>query len=500
MAIRIGNRSRFSNGFGSARQGGKSRIQQHIDNNLGVVPGDRLGNDLYRNKKLEEFDSYLNNRQYDKLIDWDTANQSEDFVPIRRRKPRIIFNLGKLIVDRVTAKLVGDNVWPHFKVEDDPDTEDFFRVVLSACKLKAHAPHLTRKLLGSGSAFLRFFVLGPKIMIEVYNAKYCYPSFDDLDELTELEVRYVYTDNDDLDANGEPKKKWYRMLLSRDVDILFDNPDYVPGGKAPEFQEVARAEHGFGFVQGQWFRTTKDKHTPDGESLLCGILGFIDSINYSLSQTDQAISYGQEPQLAVKGMDTQEIDNLVKSSTRAWNLGRDGEAKFVEANMGGIEKAMELRERMQKSVGDIARVVMLDPEKIVGSAQSAKAMEVLHGPLVELVHELRPAMEEGFVAFLTKVAVAVLMLDRQGVNEAISMPKGFVPASMNLTASWPPVFPMTMVDLQQKVSVGVQAANASLISRETVTGWIAKDFGIEDVQEEVAKVAAQPQLNPFGAF
>jgi hypothetical protein len=30
--------------------------------------------------------------------------------------------------------------------------------------------------------------------------------------------------------------------------------------------------------------------------------------------------------------------------------------------------------------------------------------------------------------------------------------------------------------------------------------WLAKDFGIEDIEEEKAKIAAQPVINPFGGF
>jgi hypothetical protein len=62
------------------------------------------------------------------------------------------------------------------------------------------------------------------------------------------------------------------------------------------------------------------------------------------------------------------------------------------------------------------------------------------------------------------------------------------------------VFPQTIADLRDKLTVAVQASNASLISRETLTRWLSRDFAIEDVEAEIAKVAAQPVINPFGAF
>jgi hypothetical protein len=43
-------------------------------------------------------------------------------------------------------------------------------------------------------------------------------------------------------------------------------------------------------------------------------------------------------------------------------------------------------------------------------------------------------------------------------------------------------------------------SQASLISRETLTRWLAKDFDVQDVEAEIEKIANQPSLNPFGAF
>ena len=161
---------------------------------------------------------------------------------------------------------------------------------------------------------------------------------------------------------------------------------------------------------------------------------------------------------------------------------------------------MELRDKMKMGVQDLTRVVMLDPEKIVGSAQSAKAMEVLHGPMVELVEELRPQLEKHLQSLLLKLAMTTLLMNSRGDIVPIEIPAGYVPKSASLTFVWPPIFPLTMQDLQQKVSIASSATGANLISRETATKWLAKDFGVENIEEEIAKIAAQPQLNPFGSF
>ena len=54
------------------------------------------------------------------------------------------------------------------------------------------------------------------------------------------------------------------------------------------------------------------------------------------------------------------------------------------------------------------------------------------------------------------------------------------------------------MDLQGKVSLAASAVTNNLISRETGTKYLAKDFNVEDVEEELRKIMAQPILNVFG--
>lgn len=70
--------------------------------NLGVItPADDKGAYVgfqrvqkWRDDKLETYNKYVRGTQYDNLIDWDQATEqskNSDHVPIRKRKPRIIF-------------------------------------------------------------------------------------------------------------------------------------------------------------------------------------------------------------------------------------------------------------------------------------------------------------------------------------------------------------------------------------------------------------------------
>lgn len=478
-----------------------SRTKQRIAQNLGIIDASqRNAVRKFRNDKLEHYDAYYESRQYNHLLPWDSAVAVDgDYVPVRKRKPRIIYNLPKVLVDRVAAKLVGQSVFPGFTVEGDPETTEFLRLVMKLSQMRSRLMDPIKKMLRVGSSFARFYVVDGKIRIESYDSKYCYPKFKATGELESIEIKYVFDDPKDRDANGNPKKKWYKLELNEFSDILYDNPEYQSDSE-PVFTVVEQVDHNLGFVQGEWFRTSDDKHSPDGYSLLCDILDLVDEINYSLSQSSQAISYNQEPQLAINNLSEEEVEALIRSSTKAWNLGREGKAQFVESSMNGNEAANTLRDRVKRKIVDVVRVVMLDPEKIVGSAQSGKAMEILHGPLIELIDELRPFIEQSLVNFLLKMAVTMLKLSKEGVETALVIPPTYAPLSFDVSVSWPPVFPLTIEDLQKKAGVASSLTGANIFSRKTMLRWLAKDFGVEDIEAEMAEIAAQPILNPFGVF
>lgn len=481
----------------------RSRSKTRVSKNLGLISlGDKEAN-IYRDKKLHLYDTYYENTQYDSLPPWDqTADAYGQHISVRKRKPRLRHPFAKSLSQRLAAKLVGASVFPSFIVTDSPDDTEFIKAVIRESNLKAHIIEPVRRMLSGGSCFMRFYLSGGSLKTEWYAAKFCYPEFQDNGELESIEIKYVYDDFEDLDSNEKPKKKWYKLELNTVSEILYDNPEFHEN-KEPEFQVVDSVEHGMGFVQGEWLRTIDDngvKKNPDGYGLTCDLMDFIDELNYSLSQSSQAVGYNQDPQLTIKNMDEEEMANLIRSATKSWNLGRNGEAGFLESNLAGVERAMDLRDKVRLNIQDISRIVLLDPEKIVGSAQSAKAMEVLHGPLKDLIDELRIPMEKILKNITLKMSLMILVASKQGIDVPLMLPPGYKPASLDLVVEWPPIFQQTMEDLQKKVQVASSATSASIISRETALKWLAKDFNIENVEEEIAKVAAQPVINPFGGF
>jgi len=478
-----------------------SRLRRHAQNHLGVIMTDDMNQvKEFRNNFLDLLDRYYESSQYEDLQDWEEAIQQEEYVPIRKRKPRVIYNLAKVLVDKVAAKLVGESAFPKFIVEDDDDDTAFFRIVQKACRFRRSLITPIKHLLISGAVFVRYYIINGVVKIEYAKSKYCYPVFNASGELESISIKYVYEDQNDRNTNGTPIQKWYKIELTKTADILYDNPVYRAGVR-PSFNEVNRAEHGLGWVQGEWFVTHEDKFDYDGYSLFGDILGFIDELNYSLSQSSQAASYNQEPQLIVNNVDEDELERLVKSSQKAWNLGRQGEAKYLETDLGAVEAVSNLRDKMRSCALDVVRIVLHDPEKMVASAQSGTALGILNAPLVELIDELRTIIEPNTVQLLVKIGMTCLHYNAMGEETVVITPPGYVPASIDITTQWPAIFPLTLEDMNKMAQVAQSLSSGKIVSRESLTRWIASNTPIIDnAEEELSKIAAEPDLNPFGTF
>jgi hypothetical protein len=79
-------------------------------------------------------------------------------------------------------------------------------------------------------------------------------------------------------------------------------------------------------------------------------------------------------------------------------------------------------------------------------------------------------------------------------------PEGWMPDSLDVSAQWPPIFEMTIQDMQQTLMLAVQAANNNIVSRYSALKWLqAKglDFGVEDLEAEQQMINSQQRFSTF---
>jgi hypothetical protein len=480
---------------------GMSRSQKRSENILGVIQG---GQSKYKNRshRLDQVHKYIHSTQYDHLPEWsESCDVGESFRPALKRKPSIIFPFAKVFQDRVATKLSGKSSFPKFQIAEDQETEFFLDIVTRSVSFSSKMLEVAKDLVSYTSAFCRIKMVDGILRLEDYNSNYCYPQFDAAGNLESVEIKYVY-ETDEMDkSTGKMICRWYKLELGKQSDILYDNPEYKADAD-PVFTPVETVEHNLGFVQGEWFKWGDDLHSPDGndEPVVCQISGFIDAINYNLSQRNHAAGYGMEPQLTITGMTEDEMEDFIKSSSRAWVMGREGKAEFLEVAGSGIERGKVVSDDLLKFAQHAARIVFLDPEKMVAGAQSGKAMEVMHQPMIELINELRPWMEKGMISLLQKMVMIIVSYQMQGYETMYQTPQGWMPKNLDITAQWPPVFEMTIQDMQQTLMLAVQASNANIISRYSALKWLGSrglDFGVEDLEAEQQLINTQQRFSTF---
>lgn len=484
---------------------GLSRSEKRAVQNLGINQNTGVQKRHYRSAVLNKVDQYLNNTQYNHLAEWDDSLQGSDgqHIKLKNRKPKIIFPFAKIFQDRISSKLAGHSTFPKFNIEEDEETNYFVNnVIIPNTFFKAKMQSLAKDLALRTSAFMRFKIVEGRVELIKYNTNFCYPIFDAQNELESVEVKYIFDTDEINEATGKTIKKWFKAEFTKNADIIYDNPEYNEG-EEPIFQVDEQVDHGLGFVQGEWFRFGDDIHGVDGEDdpIIYQMCEFIDCLNYNLSLSDQATNYGTEPQLAITGLDSEDAENLIKSASKTWLLGREGQANFLETSNTGVNTAMLQRDNYLKLFQHVARIVLLDPEKMAANAQSGKAMEVMHAPMVELINEMRPWLEKGMKKLLQKITSVIVFLNNSGFETDYLTPPNWFPQSLNFKCSWPPIFELTTQDKQQIVSLGIQVANANIVSRDTILRWVQAqgvDFGVEDFEFEMQKVNSQQQFNTFG--
>jgi hypothetical protein len=452
--------------------------------------------------RLDRLDQYYFGLQYEGKPDWvECERRKEPYIPIRDRKPLIQVGLCGQLVDRTASAMFGEKYFPKIKVTDDPLTEEFVRAIIAQSKLKAKFIAAAQKGLTAGSVLAVFSIMTGRFRVDFFDSKHCKPEFNKLSgELERVVVLYKYLDEETDEANVW---RWYKLELTQTSEILYDNPKVNADGRAPEFQVAQRADHDLGFVTGEWITVGEERTSIDGVSLIDGpVQTLSDSLDYSLSQSDRATSYNMDPQVLLKGIDADEMDALIRSSSKAWSLGRDGEAKLLEMTGKGIEAGRDHRTEIHKRALEASRVIILDPKDIAGQANSGIALERMHAPFVDLVGELRPWFGEyGLVPLLQKMIVAAMITVDRGMTIDFEIPVGYQPLSLNIELDWPPIFPPTPTDLQAIANMINTLAAGQIISRETGTRYMAQFLPIGSVDEELDKIAKQPPPpNPFGAF
>lgn len=507
-----------------------------------------------RYKELDRREAHYRCKQYDhQKLDWwgRSAELTETISPdsvmpmgfvqlgggipqgvtVRDKRPTAPAQLAKQIIDRFTEMVLSDERKPKITIEGDEDTTALLDSIQEESQFWSAMRGARDKGGSVGSVLVTVHLREGQFAYEVHNTKDCgtiiwkdkrswkpqgilkmyrYPVDEDVvDEKTgELvgtrEVMYLY-----------------RRIITDNVDIVFKPVKVEPNEAYVEWEAdpALTVEHNLGFFPGVWVQNKQDSDSMDGDADPEGAWQACDSADRMLAQMNYGVLHNLDPTPVIKA-DPKEValgGGLRKGSDNAIYPGLNGDAKYMEMTGSSIDAAEKLYRIFKGEALNIARCVLVDPEKISGAAQSAKAIEYIYAPMLGRCGELRTqygnAMKElmkltekicrtfmGRSVLLENGSIGVFKLNLPPKTRDVDLPDGTkrtiaedhkLGPGGHYKIVWGPYFAPTKQDDQLEIANATAANQGGLIDKEAAARKVAPIFGITDVEGTVKKAAAE---------
>lgn len=501
---------------------------------------------------LDLLEQYYRGTVYDgRKFDWDgyyrgfgaaAAIEPGYYVPLKHRRPSARYDIGKVVVRRLTSFVLGESNAPNINVPGDEEAEDYVRELARVSNLWSKLK-LARNLGGScGTACVSWSIKRGRPRIRVHNPKHvCVLRWADEDDLRPAEVLKAYSyeeRREQADGTVKTVTLWRVRVWTEEVERVYEPiPDEVqkePGGLWRSWPSI-EVRHGFGFCPFYWVQNQPEEEDYDGACDFDGACDLIDELNCVLSQTTKGTKANVDPTLVVRE-DPVKMAQVNQSRTVHKGSGNaifaQGGAEYLQLSPASVDAGLKSASDLERRILDMCGVVKPDAEKLSGAAQSGKALEILYAPMLATCDTLREQYGDhcavpillDMLRVARKLATAEPTLNEQGElerpvfvlapriervenhededesedgddeEEGDELPifvevKRTPGKSESLELVWPPYFAPTWADRQSAVTAA-QLANGGkpVISQRTSVAAVSGLFGVVDVDEELAAI------------
>lgn len=421
---------------------------------------------------------------------------SGQYVRLRDRRPSVRYNLCKQSVRKSASMLFSEAHMPEIDHPDDATAEALRELVADTALCATLAQAVRVGSVGSVALWLR--VLSGRIYVDVLPTKFLTPHYDaeQPDKLASVVERRKLT-GAQLAQMGYAIAQddarvtfWWQRVWTDGAEEWYAPQSLDAADKAPKLDADKTVQHGLGFVPVVWIRNLPSQDAIDGAPTFDdeAIATQID-IEYQLSQGSRALRYAGDPLLLIKEPATDTTGNFVRSASNALIVNKDGDAKLVEIDGAASEAVINYVKYLAQITREQLHLPNVDPDRMSG-AQSGRALELLHGPLIQLCDALR-------VSYGTEGLCRVLeMIVTVGARSQLLRPDGsgygqLKPGSVSLR--WPRWFDPTPAELGAIGNALHTHTDAGHMSRDTAISVVAPLYGVQDVAAEKAAVNADLQ-------
>lgn len=471
-------------------------------------------------------------------------------VPLRERAPAVQSQIARTAGTRLASMVFGERAFPTLTVEpaayevslsegEVAALTALVTEVVEAAKLKRRMREYLLDGLKVGSACAILSLCEGVPSVELVPAKWCTPTLDKHGRCIALEVRFSYPDP--ASPPGDPVLLVYLRRLAGGWDRVYkpfraDSTDPI---------EVDREAP---FVAGTvvWTRNLASAaDRPDGVDgvpLIAGLEDEVAALDLTLSQRYRNGLYNGDPQLVqiVSGdaspqplgpqgragdtgavpqrfggvaslMERLLARNVAPSADgngatkkapgALWKITAPGDAKMVESSGAGAIILDGSINHLRRVILDAMGVVLADPELMGKGDLSARALSLLHAPMLDAASCLRDdygaalcAILDGFCRLLVSPEVAaagVLLRSFTAAAPVLAKLRRVSPSGaprwmpLPISLRWGEFFEPSWSDIAAAVEATTKAVDGRVMSRGAAVGLLAPLVGTVDQAAEL---------------
>lgn len=444
------------------------------------------------------YQSILDGKLYDRLPYefWQAQTDAGEPISLSQRKPSVRYNLCRLVVQDSVSMLFGDQRFPSVDCEDEPTRETLAELIKES---RLNALMMDVALRGSvGSVAVLMRVLKGKVYFQRLDTNYLSPEWDPEapDTLKTITQKYkvkgkvlaqqgytIKTDNLETDF-------WFCRQWDDAAETWFvpwTKAEEAKDGFAPQIDKDRTVEHALGFVPLVWIRNLPGGDEIDGACTFSQAIHTAIEIDYQTSQAGRGLKYSSDPELMLKDPAMGDSGEILKGAGNAIVVSEKGDAKWLEIKGDAVGAVIEYVKMLRELAIESIRGNRGNADKL-GAAQSGRALELLHQPLIWLAGELRISYgEEGLLPLLRMVIAA---------SRKVEIIVGGNPVEFSdepLSLRWSPYFHSTDRDKVEQANALKTLRDGGNLSREVAVKTLATNYDVEDVQAELARIAADEQ-------
>ncbi len=488
--------------------------------------------------RINRYEAFYNGQQYEgRPSFW-----NNDF-PLRERAPVVQVGFTRAAVNRLATLVFGDRAFPRLTVEARvlratlTDAEHTaLQALVDDVARALTLSHRMRQVLVEGlkcaSACVVTGLVDGVPALEILPSKWCTPTLRRDGSVESLVAQWKCPDGEHAD-----RWRWYRREITATYDRVYASVPFEEG-RVPEWATVPYTETPLAFCPVVWVRNlrpaTASDTDLDGTALIEGLEDEIEALDLELSQQFRNALYNGEPQMVKIGAQAPAPDGrpadphafswantalnavsrafvsggaaLKKSPVRVWELPQGGDAKLVESSGAGATIIKGAIDELRRVLCDATGVVLVDPHTLGNGDLSARALTLMHAPMLDVADNLRVEYGAVLVAIVNQTLRHLASTAPEGVRlpaydaarGALMRLWGVAPdgarawIGATLTLGWGAYFEPSASDKSAAVETA-QKANGGrpVLSQRAAVTSIATLFDVADVDAEVEAIDAE---------